>query len=117
LLSQRDVFEQLGRIPRPLVTFKTSGVLQFEAAPLLEDLNNQGLFGTKRDRTRRIQAFEAAWARLQSDEPGWPEDAVDQQFQADLLEWLRFHNAMLVGELVRVSRRYEDRLLKSTAPD
>jgi DNA helicase II / ATP-dependent DNA helicase PcrA len=70
LLSRREVFEQLGRVPRPLVTFKTSGVLQFEAAPLLEDLDNQPTFGGKRDKTKRILAFEAAWARLQSDDPG-----------------------------------------------
>ena len=49
LLSQREVLEQLGRVPRPLVTFKTSGVLQFEAAPLLEDLNNPDVYGTKRE--------------------------------------------------------------------
>jgi|SRR5882724_378453 len=106
LLSRREVLEQLGRMPRPLVTFKTSGVLQFEAAPLLEDLDNQPTFGGKRERTKRILAFEAAWARLQSDEPGWPHDAVDQQFQAEVLDWLVFHQAMLVGELVPQALHY-----------
>jgi superfamily I DNA/RNA helicase len=89
-----------------LVTFKTSGVLQFEAAPLLEDLDNNDTFGGKRDKTKRILAFEAAWARLQSDEPGWPHDAVDQQFQTDLEDWLVFHNAMLIGELVSQALQY-----------
>src|SRR5882724_9574002 len=58
LLSRREVLEQLGRMPRPLVTFKTSGVLRFEAAPLLEDLDNQPTFGGNRERTKRILAFD-----------------------------------------------------------
>ena len=45
-------------------------------------------------------AYEAAWARLQREEPGYavaPEDAV---FQDELLKWLHFHEAMLIGEVV-----------------
>ena len=45
-------------------------------------------------------AFEAAWARLQSDEPGWTQDPVDQEFEAALIAWMKFHKAMLIGELV-----------------
>jgi len=37
LLSRAEVLEHLGRTPRPIVTFQTFGVLQFEGAPLLED--------------------------------------------------------------------------------
>lgn len=106
LLSRRDVFDYLGRVARPIVTFRKSGVLQFEAAPLMEDLDHADTFGPKRERTKRIDAFNAAWARLQSDEPGWPNDPVDQQFHNELLEWLRFHEAMLIGELVPETLRY-----------
>src|ERR1700694_4927458 len=67
-LNRLEVFEFTGRVPRPLVTFMKSGVLQFETAPLLQDVGFEG----KRKDTKRIRAFEAAWARLQSDEPGWP---------------------------------------------
>jgi len=106
LLSRDEVLEHLGRYPRPIVTFSTSGVLQFEAAPLLEDLDNPDTFGPKRERTRRIKAFEAAWARLQHEEPGWPAHAIDQQFQESLLEWLTFHKMLLIGELVPEALRY-----------
>jgi DNA helicase II / ATP-dependent DNA helicase PcrA len=106
LLSRAEVLEHLGRHPRPIITFPTSGVLQFEAAPLLQDLDNPVAFGPNRDRTRRIKAFEAAWARLQHEEPGWPANAVDEQFQESLLDWLRFHRAMLIGELVPEALRY-----------
>ncbi len=79
---------------------------RFEAEPLLHDLNNRVQFGGVRERTRRIQAFEASWARLQSDQPGWPIDPVDREFHDALLGWLRFHEAMLIGELVPETLRY-----------
>ena len=106
LLSRQDVFDYLGRVPRPLVTFVKSGVLQFEGGVMLDDLVSLGAFGPKRDCTRRIRAFDAAWARLQSEDPGWPQDPVDRHFQAALIGWLRFHESMLIGELVPEALRF-----------
>lgn len=106
LLSQQEVFDYLGRVPRPVVSFAKSGVLQFEGGVMLDDLILTGNFGPKRDCTRRIRAFEAAWARLQSEVPGWPQDPVDRQFQAALISWLRFHRAILIGELVPEALRF-----------
>ena len=107
LLSKAEVFEHLDRIARPLITFKKrGGTLAFEAEPLLVDLDNQPRFGGKRDRTKRVRQFDAAWARLQSDTPGWPHNAVDREFQRVLHAWLRFHQSMLIGELVPEALRY-----------
>ena len=106
LLRREEVFEFLDRRPRPLITFKSYGVLRFEAEPLIQDLNNKALFGDKRERTKRILAFEAAWARLQSDEPGWTQNEVDHQFENELIKWLTFHHSILVGELVPLAPRY-----------
>lgn len=106
LLSRQEVFDYLGRVPRPVVTFAKSGVLQFEGGVMLDDLVSAGAFGPKRECTRRIRAFEAAWARLQSEIPGWPQDPVDRQFQAALINWLRFHCAILIGELVPEALRF-----------
>ncbi|MDE2823075.1 MAG: ATP-dependent helicase [Chloroflexota bacterium] len=97
LLGQEEVLEATGRIPRPL--------LAFEERFLLKDLNGSD-FGTIHDRKRRLKAFNAAWARLQSETPGWPMDPVDEAFERELLGWLRFHEAMLIGELVPESLRY-----------
>ena len=97
LLGREDVLEATGRVPRPL--------LNFEERFLLEDLNDAA-FGGIRERRSRLRAFNAAWARLQSEEPGWPVDPVDQTFQRYLSRWLRFHEAMLIGELVPESLRY-----------
>ncbi len=101
LLSKEDVFDFSERVPRPLITINKSGIIHFEAAPLLEDLRFKNPnFGSKRDCTKRIRAFEAAWARLQSEEPGWPRTIVDREFHDSLISWLQFHNTMLIGELV-----------------
>lgn len=106
LLGRDEVLALSGRIPRPVVTFTTMKVLQFEGRTMLDDLVAIGGFGGKRDCTKRIRAFEAAWARLQSEEPGWPTDPVDAQFQIALLGWLQFHHAILIGELVPEAYRY-----------
>ncbi len=106
LLSQQAVFQYLGRVARPVITFSKSGVLQFEGGTMLDDLVTMGAFGPKRDCTKRIRAFEAAWARLQSDAVGWPQDPVDRAFQTALIHWLRFHRAMLIGELVPETLRF-----------
>lgn len=97
ILSQADVLNLTHRNPRQL--------LNYEGRFLLEDLHADD-FGGIRERGNRLEAFTAAWARLQSDEPGWPTDPVDRRFHAALLEWLRFHQAMLVGELVPETLRY-----------
>ena len=106
LLSKQAVFDYVSRFPRPLIYFNKSGVMQFEGAPLLQDICFGGEFGTKRQGTKRIRAFEAAWARLQTDEPGWALEPLDQAFQKSVIEWLIFHNAILIGELIFLALRY-----------
>lgn len=107
LLQRQDVFTHLGRVPRPLVTFPKAGSLQFEASPMLADLIERNpAFGGKRDCTKRIRAFEAAWARLQSETPGGPGNEIDRQFQYGLIDWMRLHKAMLIGEIVPLAVRF-----------
>jgi len=106
LLAQHDVFNYLDRVARPLLTFKKSGVLQYEANAMLDDLNSTVEFGGKRENTKRIRAFDAAWARLQSDEAGWPINPLDRQFHNALTGWLRFHEGLLIGELIPEALRY-----------
>jgi superfamily I DNA/RNA helicase len=97
MLSSEDVLEATGRVPRPL--------LQFEERFLLQDLSHRGLGGV-RECGKRIQAFSAAWARLQQDEPGWPDNADDRECHAALLSWLSFHRAILIGELIPEAIKY-----------
>jgi superfamily I DNA/RNA helicase len=85
-----------GRTARPLN--------EFEIQPLLADLS--GMHGGKRNVKKRIKAFEAAWARLQSDEPGYVQSAEDAALEGDLIEWLRFHRSMLIGEAIPLVYHY-----------
>jgi len=96
ILMKNHVLAVLGRVPRPLN--------EYELEPLLEDLNK--LHGDKHARRRLIKAYGAAWARLQTEEPGFARTSEDQAFVDDLLAWLRFHNAMLIDELVPYLYQY-----------
>ena len=97
ILSQNAVLGITGRVARPL--------LKYETRFLLEDLYN-GIFENIHKRRERLEAFESAWARLQTDQPGWPNDPIDRKFQRHLLDWLKFHDTMLIGELVPEALRY-----------
>jgi ATP-dependent DNA helicase UvrD/PcrA len=97
IISRTDVLNTMGRTPRLL--------LNFEERFLLEDLVGDS-FGNIHQRAKRLEAFNAAWARLQTDEPGWPTDPIDNLFNNSLQAWLRFHEAMLIGELVPETLRY-----------
>lgn len=90
ILSRQNVLQAIGRVPRPLN--------QFEMEPLLYDLSAE--FGNKRARQKRIRAYEAAWARLQHEEPGYAQTAQDRRFEQTLVDWLRFHTCMLIGEII-----------------
>ncbi|MCX8053383.1 MAG: ATP-dependent helicase [Armatimonadetes bacterium] len=96
LLKRADVLEITGRHPRPL--------LQFEERFLQEDLKNT--YGGVRAVGEKMQAFNAAWARLQHEEPGWPTSDDDRRFSEDLGGWLKFHEAMLIGELIPEALSY-----------
>jgi superfamily I DNA/RNA helicase len=90
VLIQRAAFQITNRTPRP--------VLSYEEQALVIDL--AGEFGGRRAVKKLIEAYEAAWARLQTDTPGGPTDQLDRQFHAALVDWLRYHRSMLIGELV-----------------
>src|SRR5919198_1854050 len=96
VLGRERVLQATGRVPRI--------ALEFERTLLLADLERP--LGTLTDRRKLVLAFEAAWARLQSEDPGQPVAGLDQAFQDALLRSLRWHRAMLVGEVVPVALSY-----------
>lgn len=97
VLSREAVLTTTGRVPRPL--------MKFEERVLQEDLLHSQGFGIRQSR-EMLSAFDAAWARLQSEEPGWPRHAEERRFLQALMAWLRFHGGMLIGELIPEMRRY-----------
>lgn len=90
MLTRNHVLAATGRVARPLN--------EFELQPLTCDLMRN--HGGKREVEKRKQAYEAAWARLQHETPGFAATARDASFAADLLSWMRFHGAMLIGEVI-----------------
>ena len=90
ILMRNDVLRATRRAPRPLN--------DFEIAPLISDLMRE--HGGKRNIEKMRMAYEAAWARLQHDQPGGATSPADIAYQTDLVAWLRFHEAMLIGEVV-----------------
>lgn len=101
-LRRQQVLELTGRVPRPLL--RPSAKKKFEVGFVLQDFPDR--FKGARARDKRLRAFESGWARLQSDEPGWAQDPIDKDFEQELLGWLQFHKAMLIGELVPVTLSY-----------
>ena len=57
-------------------------------------------------KSKAIRAFEAAWAKDQSDSPGLPRSDVEKQIHRDLTGWLTFHRAVLIGELIPLALGY-----------
>lgn len=105
LLNREEVFEIIKRTPRTILEFSSSGI-RFEGGMIINDLAKTKKFGDKRDCKKRILAFEAAWARSQEEQPSRSIDPTDKLLESHLLSWLRFHRAMLVGELVPVAMRF-----------
>ncbi|OGV95900.1 hypothetical protein A2W24_01025 [Microgenomates group bacterium RBG_16_45_19] len=97
ILNREQVLQLTGRNPRTM--------LKHEVKYLIRDLSRD-IFGTIKNRETRLRRFEAAWAQLQHEEPGWPRTPLDQQFQDATISWLKFHKSMLVGEMITETLKY-----------
>lgn len=96
MLTRNHVLAATGRIPRPLNDFETEAMI----------CDLMAAHGGKRAVNDLKQAYEAAWARLNHQMPGYAPSPAEAAFQHDLLEWLRFHEAMLIGEVIPEVYRY-----------
>lgn len=97
ILHKHEVFRVMERETRTL--------LDHEVDYLIADLSlrlEQNI-GTLRE---QFHAFTSAWARLLNEEPGWPHNKEDIEFDREMVSWLKFHRAMLVGELVPLTIKY-----------
>lgn len=96
ILSKEEVFSITGRIARPLLSYETK--------QLINDLSKH--FGGKKKVKAFLEAYEAGWARLQRETIGSPQNEDDEQFEEMLLNWLKFHNSLLIGELVPLTLNF-----------
>ncbi len=88
---------------RPLLTASKSSNLGYEAATMLADLATHG---TATELSRYIRDFEAYWARNQGSPLGSAPNATLQDFENNLLSWLRFHGCMLIGQVIPLAVQY-----------
>lgn len=96
LLQQEAVLHITGRTPRIL--------LEHEVDLMLRDIGCD--YGNIYDRRDLLEAFVAGWARSPADYPGIPSSSEDRDFQHAAQQWLRRHNAMLIGEVVPEAYKY-----------
>jgi len=97
ILANERVIQQMNREPRPL--------LKFELKPLRHDLaHGLGIGLTPIGEFQEL--YESAWARLQTDDPGWAPTPEARRFERSLIDWLKFHRAMLIGETIPLCLRY-----------
>jgi len=96
ILKKRNVLSIIDRTPRLLN--------EFEIEPLWADLKKAG--HRIRESKKLCNAYAAAWARLQSDEPKFPSTDKERKFVYDITSWLKFHKSMLIGEIVPELYKY-----------
>ncbi|MHB0981027.1 MAG: UvrD-helicase domain-containing protein [Thermoleophilia bacterium] len=95
-LMLEDILAVTRRTPRLLATF--------ERDVLLKDLpETLGTFTQKKD---LLTQSEAAWSALDGTPLGTAPGTLPAEFQTALIESLRWHECMLVGELVPIARTY-----------
>jgi DNA helicase-2/ATP-dependent DNA helicase PcrA len=75
MLTRNHVLAATGRIPRPLNEFETEAMI----------CDLMAAHGGKRAVDDLQQAYEAAWARLNHQTPGYAPSPADAAFQHDLL--------------------------------
>lgn len=96
ILQREKAIEALGRHPRVC--------LEHELVPFHHDMSLD--IGGVRESKERLKAFKAMWARLQNQDPGWPDKEEDQVYEEAYKNWMRFHQAITVGELVPLAVKY-----------
>jgi len=97
LLGQEAALVQTGRVPRTL--------LRFEERFMKLDLKQAGNWALRTSK-KKLLALSAYWARLQPDPTGAPRSLEDQRFKRDLDDWLKYHEAMLVGEIIPEANKF-----------
>ena len=96
ILQKEQAILALGRHARPC--FKT------EMNVLYHDLSLD--FGNVRNVKEKINAHASMWARLQHEEPGWPGNDEDKEFNSKYLQWMKFHKCVAIDELISLAVEY-----------
>lgn len=105
LLRREGIYT--GSTLRTVMTLSPPGPFRFEGGMLASDLiNEQPEFGNNWECSERVRWFEAGWAKMDWDVPGWPPDETNRLFEQRLGAWLGFHKATFISELVPETLRF-----------
>ena len=80
-------------------------VIDHEIAPALRDIEFPPESNIQQRKTM-LEIYEAAWANTQKDKPGLPRNEEEEEFSNRIVEWLKYHQGMLVGEVIPIALRY-----------
>jgi superfamily I DNA/RNA helicase len=90
---------------RTIISRNPRMVIEHEIAPALRDIEfpkNSSI----NERKKMFESYESAWANLQSDEPGLPQNETEGEFLQRIRDWLKYHQGMMVGEVIPIALNY-----------
>jgi superfamily I DNA/RNA helicase len=93
--SETKIFTQ--RLPRIII--------EHEIDPALRDVEYPDGSSIS-ERKDLLKLYEAAWANLQIDDPGLPRNKTEEEFHDKLIEWLVYHQGMMIGEVIPLALGY-----------
>jgi superfamily I DNA/RNA helicase len=88
-----------------IISRKPRMVIDHEIKPALRDIEFPP-DTTFSDREDMLKIYKSAWANTQTDEPGIPKNETEEEFANRLIDWLKYHQGMLVGEVIPIALRY-----------
>lgn len=97
ILMKTEIQEITERNPRIII--------EHELAPAFRDIDKPVDAGVK-DKKKLLDSFIAGWATLQHEDPGFPRIDKEEEFESCIIEWLKIHQALLVGEVIYLALRY-----------
>ena len=93
ILMDEQVFEATRRTPRM--------VIDHEIEPALHDIQNDE-YGGIRNLKILLSLYLASWASLQHDDPSGNVEPKELNFQKDIIDWMKSHKGIHVGEVIPV---------------
>ena len=90
---------------RTIVLREPRIVIDHEIKPALRDIDfpPESNISIRED---LLKIYESAWANNQKDDPGMPRNEVEEEFEERIIAWLKYHQGMLVGEVIPIALRY-----------
>ena len=90
---------------KTIISRESRMVIDHEIVPALRDIEYPPETSIS-DRKKMLETYKSAWANLQNDEPGLPKNEIEEEFSNRLIDWLKYHQGMLVGEVIPIALKY-----------